>query len=110
MRGEVEREVAPPDAERRHHLDVVLGRYPDPLEHKLHYGTDFGHVRTFTPALLRELVEDAGLEVVRVAGKRLGPISSLTRTPTPLARRLDRLATRLPTLSDDVLLAARKPG
>lgn len=93
----------------KYRLDVVRGRYPDPLEHKLHYGTDFGHVRTFTPDLLRELVEGAGLEVLRVAGKRLGPISSLTRTPAPLALRLDRLATRLPNLSDDVLLVARKP-
>ena len=66
-------------------------------------------MRIFTPALLRGLVEDTGLEVVRVAGKRLGPISSLTRTPGRLARALDGLATRMPKLSDDVLLVARKP-
>jgi 2-polyprenyl-3-methyl-5-hydroxy-6-metoxy-1,4-benzoquinol methylase len=93
----------------KYRVDVLRGRYPDPLEHRLHYGTDFGHVRTFTPALLRGLVEEAGFEVVRVAGKRLGPISSLTRTPAPLARALDALATRLPNLADDVLLVARRP-
>jgi 2-polyprenyl-3-methyl-5-hydroxy-6-metoxy-1,4-benzoquinol methylase len=92
----------------KYRLDVLVGRYPDPLEHKLHYGTDFGHVRTFTPALLRELVEENGFEVVRVAGKRFGPISSLTRTPRIVARALDALATRRPSLSDDVLLTARK--
>lgn len=92
----------------KYRLDLLRGRYPDPLEHRLHYGTDFGHVRIFTPALLRELVEQNGFEVVRVAGKRLGPISSLTRAPRPLARALDDLATRLPSVSDDVLLSARK--
>lgn len=92
----------------KYRLDVLAGRYPDPLEHRLHYGSDFGHVRIFTPALLRELVEEAGFEVVSVAGKRLGPISSLTRTPGVVARYLDRLATRLPSLADDVLLSARK--
>ena len=94
----------------KYRLDLLLGRYPDPLEYRLRFGEDFGHVRTFTPALLRELAEEAGLDVVRVAGKRLGPISSLTRTPAPVARALDRLATRLPGVSDDVLLVARKPA
>jgi 2-polyprenyl-3-methyl-5-hydroxy-6-metoxy-1,4-benzoquinol methylase len=94
----------------KYRLDLLRGRYPDPLEYRLRFGEDFGHVRTFTPALLRELAEEAGLEVVRVAGKRLGPISSLTRTPAPVARALDRLATRLPGVSDDVLLVARKPA
>ncbi len=65
----------------KYRVDLLLGRYPDPLEYRLRFGEDFGHVRTFTPALLRELAEEAGLDVVRVAGKRLGPISSLTRTP-----------------------------
>jgi 2-polyprenyl-3-methyl-5-hydroxy-6-metoxy-1,4-benzoquinol methylase len=92
----------------KYRLDVLIGRYPDPLEHRLFYGTDFGHVRTFTPAKLREVVEESGFEVVQVAGKRLGPISSLTRTPRAIARGLDALATRWPTLSDDVLLSARK--
>lgn len=92
----------------KYRLDAVRGRYPDPLEHRLRYGTDFGHVRIFTPALLRELVEEAGFDVVRTAGKRLGPISSLSRAPAVAAQLLDRLASRLPTLADDVLLSARK--
>jgi SAM-dependent methyltransferase len=92
----------------KYRVDALRGRYPDPLEHRLHYGTDFGHVRIFTPALLHELVQEAGFEVVCVAGKRLGPISSLTRVPGRLAQRLDDLATRLPALADDVLLSARK--
>jgi 2-polyprenyl-3-methyl-5-hydroxy-6-metoxy-1,4-benzoquinol methylase len=92
----------------KYRLDALRGRYPDPLEHKLHYGTDFGHVRIFTPALLRELVEDAGFEVVGVAGKRLGPISTLTRPPRRVAGLLDALASRNPDLADDVLLSARK--
>ena len=92
----------------KYRLDVLRGRYPDPLEHRLHYATDFGHVRIFTPALLRELVEEAGFEVVAVVGKRLGSISSLDRTPRVVARALDGLADRMPKLSDDVLLAARK--
>ena len=92
----------------KYRFDLLRGRSPDPLEHRLLYGTDFGHVRTFTPDALREVVEDADLEVVRVAGKRLGPISSLVRTPRVFAHALDRLATRLPNLSDDVLLVARK--
>jgi len=92
----------------KYRLDLLLGRYPDPLEHRLHYGVDFGHVRTFTPRLLRELVEDAGFEVVSIAGKRLGPISTLVRTPRPVARFIDELATRWPSLADDVLLSARK--
>jgi 2-polyprenyl-3-methyl-5-hydroxy-6-metoxy-1,4-benzoquinol methylase len=92
----------------KYRLDLVLGRYPDPLEHRLHYGTDFGHVRIFTPDLLREVVEEGGFEIIEIAGKRLGSISSLTRTPAFVARRLDRLATRWPRLSDDILLSARK--
>jgi 2-polyprenyl-3-methyl-5-hydroxy-6-metoxy-1,4-benzoquinol methylase len=93
----------------KYRLDLLRGRCPDPLEHRLHYGTDFGHVRTFTPALLRELVEHAGFEVARVAGKRLGPIATLTKLPRPLARLLDDLATRHPNLADDVFLVAAKP-
>jgi 2-polyprenyl-3-methyl-5-hydroxy-6-metoxy-1,4-benzoquinol methylase len=92
----------------KYRLDLLFGRYPDVLEYRLRYGEDFGHVRTFTPALLRELVEAAGLDVVRVAGKRLGPISTLSRTPGPLARILDAIATRFPNISDDVILVARK--
>jgi methionine biosynthesis protein MetW len=94
----------------KYRLDLLRGRYPDPLEYRLLYGTDFGHVRTFTPAALRDVVEGAGFDVARVAGKRLGPISWLLRGPRAVARRLDRLATRFPNLADDVLLVARKRG
>jgi 2-polyprenyl-3-methyl-5-hydroxy-6-metoxy-1,4-benzoquinol methylase len=90
----------------KYRLDLLAGRYLDVLDYRLRYGDDFGHVRVFTPALLRELVEQAGFRELRVAGKRLGPISSLRRAPAGVARRLDRLATRLPELSDDVMLVA----
>ena len=93
----------------KYRLDILRGHSPDPLEYRLRYGTDFGHVRTFTPATLREVVESAGLVVERVAGKRLGSIGSVTRGPHALARWLDGLATALPNISDDVLLVARKP-
>lgn len=94
----------------KYRVDLLRGRYPDLLEYRLRYGEDFGHVRTFTPKLLRELVEGAGLGVARVAGKRLGPISTLFGTPGPVARTLDGLATRFPNISDDMILVARKPG
>lgn len=93
----------------KYRLDLLAGRYLDMLDYRLRFGDDFGHVRAFTPALLRELVEEAGFAEIRLAGKRLGPISSLTGPPA-VARRLDDLATRSPKLSDDVLLVARKPG
>lgn len=93
----------------KYRLDLLAGRYLDVLDYRLRFGTDFGHVRVFTPVLLRELVEEAGFVEIRLAGKRLGPISSLTG-PAVLARRLDDLATRSPTISDDVLLVARKPA
>src|SRR4029079_2653863 len=38
----------------KYRVDLARGHYPDPLEFRLLYGTDFGHVRTFTPATLRE--------------------------------------------------------
>jgi SAM-dependent methyltransferase len=90
----------------KYRLDVLAGRYPDPLEYRLLYGDDFGHVRIFAPAQLHELVVSAGFEVVRTEGKRLGPISTLTRTPGAVARALDGLASRLPKLADDVMLVA----
>lgn len=93
----------------RYRLDLLLGRYPDPLEHRLHYGTDFGHVRIFTPRLLRELVAEAGFDVVKIAGKRIGSIGMLARAPRPLALVLDDLATRWPSVTDDVMLVAGKP-
>src|SRR5438067_1543287 len=82
----------------KYRVQMLAGRTPDLIEHRLHYGEDFGHVRTFTPDSLRELAEEAGLEVVRVAGKRLGPIASLTRSPAFVARALDELASRAPKL------------
>ncbi len=93
----------------KYRLDLLGGRYLDVLDYRLRFGTDFGHVRAFTPALLRELVDEAGFVEIRLAGKRLGPISTLTGSPA-VARRLDELATRSPKLSDDVLLVARKPS
>jgi len=94
----------------KYRLDLLRGKYLDVLDYRLRYGEDFGHVRAFTPGLLRGLVEAGGLEVVRVAGKRLGSIASLAYSPAPVARALDALATRWPTLSDDVILVARKPA
>jgi 2-polyprenyl-3-methyl-5-hydroxy-6-metoxy-1,4-benzoquinol methylase len=94
----------------KYRLDLLRGRYLDVLDYRLRYGTDFGHVRVFTPALLQGLVAEAGFVEMRVAGKRLASISSLLETPRTLARWLDGLATRLPTLSDDVMLVARKPS
>lgn len=90
-------------------LDLLRGHYLDILDYRLRFGNDFGHVRVFTPQLLSEVVEQAGLDVISVAGKRLGPISSLTRLPAAIARRLDALATRWPKVSDDIMLVARKP-
>jgi len=78
------------------------------LDYRLRYCDDFGHVRTFAPAELRELVEEAGFTGILFAKKRLGPISSLLKPPAAVARRLHDLATRSPTLADDVLLIARK--
>ena len=92
----------------KYRVDMLAGRYVDMLDYRLRYGDDFGHVRVFAPAKLRELVEEAGFTGIRLAGKRLGPISSLARTPPAVARRVDELATRSPTLSDNVLLVARK--
>ena len=88
---------------------LLAGRYPDALDYRLRYGDDFGHVRAFSPAKIRELLADAGFVDVEVVGKRLGPISSLSSTPAPLARGLDRLADRLPNLSDHVVAFGRQP-
>jgi SAM-dependent methyltransferase len=93
----------------KHRVALLVGRYPDALEYRTRYGDDFGHVRIFTPGLLRGLLEETGFQGVRVVGKRLGPISSLASTPHPVAKALDRAAERLPGLSDHVLAVARKP-
>ena len=90
-------------------LQVLAGRYPDVLDYKLRWHPDYGHVRAFTPAIVRELLEEAGFHDVRLVGKRLGPISSLTRAPAPVALALDRLADRLPGLADHVLAYGRRP-
>src|SRR5205807_8504439 len=93
----------------KHRVALLGGRYPDALDYRTRYGDDFGHVRIFTPALLRGLLEETGFVEVAVVGKRLGPISSLTRSPAPVARVLDRLADRLPSLSDHLIAYARRP-
>lgn len=88
---------------------LLAGRYPDCLDYRLRYGDDFGHVRMFSPDTLRSLLEETGFADIRIVGKRLGPISSLTGLPTRLAHSLDRLADRLPSLSDHTIALARKP-
>jgi SAM-dependent methyltransferase len=92
----------------KHRLALLAGRYPEALDYRTRYGDDFGHVRIFTPRLMRELLEETGFVDVEVIGKRLGPISSLTRAPAPVARALDRLADRLPNLADHVLAFGRR--
>lgn len=91
----------------KYRLAMLAGRYPDVLESRLRYGDDFGHVRAFSPDVLRSLMEEVGFRDVRVVGKRLGPIASLSKTPAPVARALDRLADRLPKLADDVIALGR---
>lgn len=91
----------------KHRVSVALGRYPDALEYRLQYGDDFGHVRLFGPEQLRSLLGETGFADIRIVGKRLGPIASLTG---PAARLLDRAADRLPGLSDNLIAVARRPG
>jgi len=93
----------------KHRIALLAGRYPEALDYRTRYGDDFGHVRIFTPRLMRGLLEETGFVEVAVVGKRLGPISSLTRSPAPVARVLDRLADRLPSLSDHLIAYARRP-
>ena len=93
----------------KHRLALLAGRYPDALDYRTRYGDDFGHVRIFTPALMRELLEETGFVDVAILGKRLGPISSLTRAPVPVARALDGLADWLPSFSDHLIAYARRP-
>jgi SAM-dependent methyltransferase len=92
----------------KHRVGLLAGRYPDALDYRTRYGDDFGHVRAFTPALLAELLEGAGFVDVRVVGKRLGPISSLVRSPAAVARALDAAADRLPRLADHVVAFGRR--
>jgi SAM-dependent methyltransferase len=93
----------------KYRLTMLLGRYPDCLEHKRYWREDFGHVRIFSAERLRSLLEEAGLADVHIVGNRLGPLASLTRTPRRVAHALDRLAERTPTLSNDLIAFARKP-
>jgi SAM-dependent methyltransferase len=93
----------------KHRAALFAGRYPDALDYRTRYGDDFGHVRIFTPDLMRELLGETGFENVRVVGKRLGPISSLASAPEPVARALDRAADRLPNLSDHLVAVGRRP-
>jgi len=87
----------------KHRVALLAGRYPDALDYRTRYGDDFGHVRIFTPALLRGLLEETGFDPVHVVGKRLGPISSLASAPAALAAALDRAADRAPALADHVI-------
>jgi SAM-dependent methyltransferase len=89
-------------------LEMLAGRYPAAVDFRTRYGDDAGHVRAFTPRILRRLLDEAGFDDVRVVGKRLGPIASLCRTPRRLAAALDRAADVLPTLADDTIAFARR--
>jgi SAM-dependent methyltransferase len=93
----------------KHRLRLLAGGYPDALDYRIRYGDDFGHVRVFTPQLLSGLLSETGFVDIRVLGKRLGPISTLFRSPAPVARGLDALADRLPSLSDHIVAFARTP-
>ena len=93
----------------KNRVGMLFGRYPAALDYRLRYGRDYGHVRAFSPAIVRELLEEAGFTDVRLAGKRLGPLATLTRLPRPAAHALDRLADRRPQLADHVLAVARQP-
>ena len=86
---------------------LLAGRYPDALEYRSRYGTDFGHVRIFGPAQLRELLGGTGFVDVAVIGNRLGPISTLASAPAAVARALDRLADRYPAGSETLIAFAR---
>ena len=94
----------------KYRLELLAGRYPDALEHRTRYGDDFGHVRVFAPAPLRELLADAGFVDVALAGKRLGPISTLASAPPRVALALDRLADRCPSAADTLIAYARRPA
>lgn len=91
----------------KNRVRLLAGRYPDALEYRSRYGADFGHVRIFGPAQLRELFGETGFVDVAVIGNRIGPISTLASTPTPVARALDRLADRYPAGSETLVAFAR---
>jgi 2-polyprenyl-3-methyl-5-hydroxy-6-metoxy-1,4-benzoquinol methylase len=93
----------------KHRLALLAGRYPEALDYRLRYGDDFGHVRSFTPALLGGLLAETGFVDVYIVGKRLGPISTLASSG-PVARALDRAADHLPKLADHLIALARAPS
>ena len=92
----------------KHRVRLLFGRYPDALEYRSRYGTDFGHVRIFGPDQLRELLAEAGFADVALIGNRIGPISTLASAPAPVARALDRLADRYPAGSETLIAFARR--
>ncbi len=95
----------------KYRVDLLRGRYPTWLEYRLRYGEDFGHVRTITPKLLRELVEGAGLGVARVRGQAArADLDALRHPPDPSHARSTAWRRAFPNISDDMLLVARKPG
>ena len=92
----------------KNRVRLLAGRYPDALEYRSRYGTDFGHVRIFGPDQLRELLGETDFLDVTVIGNRIGPISMLASAPVPIARGLDRLADRYPSGSETLIAFARK--
>jgi ubiquinone/menaquinone biosynthesis C-methylase UbiE len=92
----------------KYRVKLMAGRYPDALEYRSRYGDDFGHVRTFAPGQLRGLLTETGFQDVRIVGNRLGPISTLTSAPAPVAVALDRLADRYPSGCDTLIAFARR--
>ena len=92
----------------KNRVRLLAGRYPDALEYRSRFGTDFGHVRIFGPDQLREILGDTGFVDVAVLGNRIGPISTLASSPAPVARALDRLADRYPSGSETLIAFARK--
>lgn len=92
----------------KNRVRLLMGRYPDALEYRSRYGTDFGHVRIFGPDQLRELLAETGFGGVAVIGNRIGPISMLTAAPAPVARVLDRLADRYPAAAETLVAFACK--
>jgi SAM-dependent methyltransferase len=92
----------------KNRVRLLAGRYPDALEYRSRFGTDFGHVRIFGPDQLREVLGDTGFVDVAVLGNRIGPISTLASSPAPVARALDRLADRYPSGSETLIAFARK--
>lgn len=93
----------------KYRIQLLRGRSPGCLEHEKLWDEDFGHVRIFTATALAELMTEVGFADVGTYGKRLGPIATLYRAPSAVASVLDRLADRLPNLSDDVIALGRRP-